>query len=79
MLHVNLMTLSITIKDKPQGNPLLQISTDGDLYPFSTSVPVSTISGLEAARVPADVWHRRLGHLGSKESFSFQSSHRLSL
>lgn len=70
---------SASVKDKVTGQPLLQASSKGDVYPVSSSSVHSFSHAFVALRQPGDIWHCRLGHCGARVLDSLRKNNLISL
>nr|XP_033513506.1 uncharacterized protein LOC117278174 [Nicotiana tomentosiformis] len=73
------MVLLLSLRqDKVTGQPLLQASSKDDVYPLSSSSVTSPPQAFVALRQSGDIWHRRLGHSGSRVLSSLRN-HNLTM
>ncbi|XP_071712480.1 uncharacterized protein [Rutidosis leptorrhynchoides] len=55
-----------TVKDFPQGTPVLRCNSKSDLYPITNSVLQHLSKPSAFTALSTDIWHHRLGHPGDE-------------
>ena len=63
---------SVHIEDKVTGTILIKDTTDGGVYTLSPSKPIYALLAIQAF---GDVWHKCLGHCGSRILKSLRHKH----
>ncbi|XP_071712692.1 uncharacterized protein [Rutidosis leptorrhynchoides] len=65
-----------TVKDFPQGTPIMRCESSGDLYPIHIS---KLLQHLPSAFIASsDLWHKRLGHPGASILLSLKNKNYIS-